>query len=834
MREILRDVESARKAPVRILIRGQSGSGKSILLSAVRESLRGSGVSTRSDLDAEEGSGTAVIVDDAHTLNDIDLARLKDLVDRSSASVIIAAEPRPHDMRLRALTTAIAHHGRVFELRSLAPADIAAVGRQLGVPLSSERISTIIDLTSGVHGAVHAAIDGLRTIERTDRDNAVKRAVAAWVSSLLKRQDSELLSTLSLTAIGAGLELAEVAEIVGVDENTAQQLVDRARACGLVSDPDLLLPIAEEPLRTIIGSRRFVEIQHRLLKLRMESGALRPYMAMRLARAGVRDAGLAEFLCTAAASAEPGVAAQMYSAAVDAGTDSDRVAPRRCEAAALSGDSRTAMTIAEAVLARPESSNADLASAVRVLTGIWAQRGVLRRGADLYAWLGPDRIGAEAGAAAAVLFALGDADEATAMLTAPQTGPPTDLAAGIALVGSALAQSISGSSAAAVNSLARSMSMLDNPASARVLPISPGAVAVLLCLHSGDLSRASAMLDRAVAADRAGSRNWLQHKLLSAWISMLGGDDDVAASTIDEIDIAQLGNRDQLLAHAIEVGLARRSGDVGALTKAWRASHRVLDEVSVDLFSLLPLGELWLAAIRVDDEARIAHLVDEAGQLLGRLGDPPAWANTFHWYGVQAALLTEDPAALIPHATALKAAAQKRRAAVAGDPYAAALATAGRTWLHVLQGDIAPVEVEQCARTLATLGLSWDGARLASEAALRASNTTSATALLQVARSLRQSPRRVPTPARSEIGAAVRTLPTSTGGPLSDREGEVADLLVLGLTYREVGSRLYISAKTVEHHVARIRRRLGAGSRSELLSMLRAMGHGMPDRSQVV
>jgi DNA-binding CsgD family transcriptional regulator len=61
---------------------------------------------------------------------------------------------------------------------------------------------------------------------------------------------------------------------------------------------------------------------------------------------------------------------------------------------------------------------------------------------------------------------------------------------------------------------------------------------------------------------------------------------------------------------------------------------------------------------------------------------------------------------------------------------------------------------------------------------------------------------------------------------LSEREREVAELVLLGLTYREIGARLYISAKTVEHHVARIRRRIGAGSRSELLSMLRAMGHG--------
>jgi DNA-binding CsgD family transcriptional regulator len=57
---------------------------------------------------------------------------------------------------------------------------------------------------------------------------------------------------------------------------------------------------------------------------------------------------------------------------------------------------------------------------------------------------------------------------------------------------------------------------------------------------------------------------------------------------------------------------------------------------------------------------------------------------------------------------------------------------------------------------------------------------------------------------------------------LSDREREVAELLLQGLPYKDIGSQLFISAKTVEHHVARIRRRLGAESRSELLSMLRA------------
>ena len=74
-------------------------------------------------------------------------------------------------------------------------------------------------------------------------------------------------------------------------------------------------------------------------------------------------------------------------------------------------------------------------------------------------------------------------------------------------------------------------------------------------------------------------------------------------------------------------------------------------------------------------------------------------------------------------------------------------------------------------------------------------------------------------PATADL-RATRRAPSS---PLSDREREVAELLLLGMPYRDIGAQLFISAKTVEHHVARIRRRLGAESRSEMLSMLRAM-----------
>jgi DNA-binding CsgD family transcriptional regulator len=56
---------------------------------------------------------------------------------------------------------------------------------------------------------------------------------------------------------------------------------------------------------------------------------------------------------------------------------------------------------------------------------------------------------------------------------------------------------------------------------------------------------------------------------------------------------------------------------------------------------------------------------------------------------------------------------------------------------------------------------------------------------------------------------------------LSEREREVAELVLTGLTYRQIGERLFISAKTVEHHVARMRQRLDVTSRDELFAQLR-------------
>jgi DNA-binding CsgD family transcriptional regulator len=69
-----------------------------------------------------------------------------------------------------------------------------------------------------------------------------------------------------------------------------------------------------------------------------------------------------------------------------------------------------------------------------------------------------------------------------------------------------------------------------------------------------------------------------------------------------------------------------------------------------------------------------------------------------------------------------------------------------------------------------------------------------------------------------EIPGGVRRHSITTS-PLSAREGEIAVLVAQGLSNREIGERLFISAKTVEHHVGSILTKLNLRSRTEIATL---------------
>jgi DNA-binding CsgD family transcriptional regulator len=71
-------------------------------------------------------------------------------------------------------------------------------------------------------------------------------------------------------------------------------------------------------------------------------------------------------------------------------------------------------------------------------------------------------------------------------------------------------------------------------------------------------------------------------------------------------------------------------------------------------------------------------------------------------------------------------------------------------------------------------------------------------------------------------GLCTPALRNPIGQPLTGRQREIIELVAAGLSNKEIAERLVTSVRTVEGHVYRAYQRLGAGSREELVKMLRA------------
>ncbi|HVV12758.1 helix-turn-helix transcriptional regulator [Amycolatopsis sp.] len=693
------------------------------------------------------GADNVRLVDDAHLLSEAELTELLRFLDDEHAGLVIAARPHPRPDGLNQVL------GRLRGQIVLRPFDRDRTAAFLG---GAERAEAVHAESGGVPGLVRAVGD--LSLLRHELDQA----------------GDDLVRFLLAAEAGMGPDLVH-------GQNEA------AHATGLVAGDGRLLPIAARALRELISRDRQIALRTQLVELQLErQGPVLP-LVRPLIGAGLTgtEIGAAFEAAAEEASAEPALAARLYEAAVKAGR---RIGARWAEAVARTGDFDEALRLADDVIATEDAP--DRADAARVAGTALAHRGQLAHSAELFQW---SDTGDSACFAAIGLVGTGRLAEAEASLEKCRAGgPPTLLSGAVSSAARGVLESVTGQPAMALSILVRAAEMLEPVSARQLLPDSPAALAALVALHSGEAVIAEPLLDRAIETGTLATR----HRLLRAWIAMLRGDEEAAAEGLREAG-NELSPRDWLFAVGLRVGLARRASDLAALRRIWGQAREAVMRHPVDLFTFLPFGEFEVAAARLGERARLAPHLRQGRQLLSALGDPPLWATAMHWSGLHAAILDERPDEAAEHAGALAAGA---------GPYFAVMARAGESWLKVLGGDVDPEAVEAAARGLHGVGLCWDGARLAGQAAIRTSDRKAMVALLDCARVLQgREPSVAPGPAR-----------------LSDRERQVAELVLAGLTYKQIGDRLFISAKTVEHHVARMRHRIGAGSRSELLAELRA------------
>ncbi len=832
-RDTVATLLAAPTAPVKVLVSGGIGTGKSSVLAAIRSALREAQVAvlTRPPRDGDD-SAAAVVIDDAHLLDDAELGRLGELVANPASTVVVAAQPLVHHAGLRSLVVTIERENPVVSLGALSPADVNRMATEiLGAPMTSEIIRSLMVATAGLPFLLQPAIAAAASPDGEDAKTGgtsrlrgtIMQAAKFALIERLRRMDEPVLETLLVSSLSPELGPDDVAGALRVGAEDAQVLVDRARASGLIepSHSHAFLRSVHLCIAGIIGTARHHDTELALLVSQIESSTLSADLALRMAEHGLQDDRLATALADLASRTrgQPARTARLYRAAVDAGATG--LSARLADALALTGDCITAGRLTDELLSSEDA--AERAAAVRIAASIAMHDGGAAQAADLFRWLGPYPDAFVSAAGAIVAVAAGDLEAARGALSAESAGPPTSTARAARSLADGLVLSLDQPFPIAVARLGQSITAEQQQAG--VAPDTPAALVTLAALHGGDPARACSVIGRVVrAGSQADSADESfaahRHRLLLGWVRMQDGQLPAATADAASTADATLHRRDALWAAALQTAVARRSGDSGAVQKHWYAAMEVLAEYSIDLFSLLPLGELWVAAARMRQVERLQHTLTEAFALLESLGNPVLWSVPLHWAGVHAGILANSPEAVAPHGQALTAAA-------AHSAFAKALASAGRAWLRVLANHVDTDEVTVAARGLSQFGLTWDATRLASQAALQTPDGRVSGAMLQLARDLKQTAAIDEAPGLEAVTTVAEGARTGASRPvsskLSDREREVAELLLLGMPYRDIGSQLFISAKTVEHHVARIRRRLGAESRSEMLSMLRAM-----------
>ncbi|MDG4822731.1 helix-turn-helix transcriptional regulator [Asanoa sp. WMMD1127] len=718
---------------------------------------------------------SAVVVDDPHRLPDAILAALSDVA-RRGIPLLLGRRPTLDRPALAELDELAAHDG----LTRLAPLDAAAIAALTGRP----------DL--------HEACAGWPAIAALLADGGLLGRVQRRLATV----DPMVIEVARTLALGLDLADDVLAGATGQPPDALAGALRALRDLGfLAPDTERLVPAVAAALLDDLAPAERRRVHARVATALAASGADPVAAATQLRAARIRTgADVFRAAGDRLRFTDPAAAISWYADAVDAGADPATVAAGRAEAAALVG-----LPVEPSGASRPADRHrfALVAGAVAAHDGRPARAVETLAAADGRSGhpAAPSATAASPGPLLAVpsLVALGRFADARAALGTDRSSAES-VNNGPFLLAQAVVAAAS-EPGAAVPLLIEAAEAVERTPPTVVLPDTPHALAAIVAVTAGDAGTAEHLLHRALDRGVGGPVFTQRHRLLLAWTRLRTGRYDTALAELRRLGDG-LPGREVLLAAALRAGLARRSGDIAKLREAWVSVEPVLARQAVDLFQLEQVEELAVAATRLRQPRRIAPVLAALDGVVAGLGHPPAWTVALAWIRLQIGVAADDP-------TAVKAAADAVGSAGAGGERQRAQAAAAAAWTRSLAGAVDLDAVLAAADALGAAELPWEASRLAGHAAIRTTDPTAARRLLEVAREL--------------SGAEPERAGEGNAAGLSEREVEVARLVLDGRTHKEIGAQLFISPKTVEHHVARIRVKVGATDRAEFVAALKSL-----------
>jgi len=663
-----------------------------------------------------------------------------------------------------------------------------------------EIVAEVLAATGGVPRLI-VAIAGSAPLVRVERTATLDETVR----SERQRLDAAAHALLDAASVLPGLDLSLLAAACELEIDDAAAAAAQLAIAGLAPDADAhVASVVADAVRRVVPASEIAAIVERAASAALDSGHNVVGVAEQIRNSGVSGTATAQCLLVAARRVldeDTERAHALVDAAANGGAVPGDLAAVQALISFRQGDLESTVAAVDDLLrAGPQWERGELRrEAVETAAVVLARRGAWVRSAELAETVGPEGDNAIALAATARL-AVGDAAGVRNVVKAYDAAPPPGLrSAAAAAVARGLVASVSDDPAPALPLLLDAARLYELSAPSVPLPEAPHTLAAVVACHLWEFDVASQILADSPLRLMSGSTR--RQQLLSAWVAMRRGDLAGALATAEQVreEAGTLDARDALLACAVVAGVGRRRSKLDDMEKAWREARTLLLRQIPDLLLVQPVGELLITGARLEDRGTVSTCLSTMRQLVARGDQPPLWALSLLWDELHIWIALND-------SDAARAAAKAADALPGLVGRAHTMTAAALCWADALGGGADPERVRRAGRALADVGLTWEAAKLVGAAAIRTSDSTEMRNLLQFARSL---------------NAERPPLMSEASSDLSPRERDVAAHLLSGLTYREIGAQLYIAPKTVEHHVARIRRKLGAQSRAELLLALR-------------